>query len=382
MQRTARNTLARYAILALVSAAPALPASAAVSPAVGKALNQAAAAAKSGNTAGAIAAVNTARAAASTAEEKSKSAQMAGYVYTRAGRYADAAAALQSTGAGPRQLAPLYYQAGQYAKAVAEARKAGGEDMQILIAQASARQGKYSEAVSAYNSLIKANGPKPLYLENLAGAQFKAGDKKGYLDTTTRLIRVDASPARWKTLLVNFRQGSMRPEAKLALYHLMAATDTLERPEDFQEFAKLALVSNQAGIAQAALLRGGGATDAMGQKLVQAAASMNTKAAAEAPKLSAAPATAVRGGNAWLGLGQYPRAIAAYDTAIKANGTDADQAKVFKGVAALKAGNVAMGKASFAAVTPANGMKDIADLWGLYAASRGAIAAPAAVKPA
>jgi tetratricopeptide (TPR) repeat protein len=301
---------------------------------------------------------------------------MAGYVYTRAGRYADAAAALQSAGAGSRQLAPLYYQAGQYDRAISEARKAGGEDMQILIAQASTRLGRPKDAVAAYNALIKANGPKPLYLENLAGAQFKAGDKNAYLATTERLIRVDSSPARWRTLLSAFRQNQMRPEAKLALYHLMSSTGTLDKPEDNQEFAKLALVANQAGTAQSALARAGSSgADAMSQKLAQAAAGMSAKAVAEAPKLAAAPATALRGGNAYLGLGQNGPAIAAYDKVIAANGSDADQAKVFKGIAALKAGNVALGKSSFASVSDKNGMKDIADLWKLFASTRGAIAA-------
>ncbi len=378
MQPTGRFVLTRLTALAIVAALPALPASAAVSPAVGKALNQAAAAAKSGNTSAAISAVNAAKAAAKTPEEQQKSAQMAAYVYTRAGRYADAAAALQASGnANPRQLAPLYYQAGQYDKAIAEAKKAGGEDMQILIAQAAAHQGHYNEAVAAYNGLIKANGPKPVYLENLAGAQYKSGDKKGYLATTEKLVRIDGSPARWKTLLVNFQQNEMRPEAKLALFHLMSATGTLDRPQDFQEFAKLALVANQAGIAQAALGKSGGATDAMGQKLAQAAGSMTTKSAAEAPKLAASPATALRGGNAYLGLGQYPQAIAAFDKAIAANGSDADQARVFKGIALLHASNAGAARTAFSAVTDKNGMKDIADLWGLYASTHSGIAAAA-----
>lgn len=373
-----RSLLAGAALLAFTTA---LPAQAAVSPAVGKALNQAAAAAKSGNTAAAISAVNAARAAASSAEEKQKSAQMAGYVFTRAGRYGDAAAALESSGAGARQLAPLYYQAGNYSKASALAKQAGGEEMQILIAQASVKQGKYGDAVNAYNNLIKTNGAKPLYLENLAGAQYKSGDKKGYLATTEKLVRIDGSPARWKALLVNFQQEQMRPEAKLALYHLMSATGTIDRPVDYQEFAKLALVSNQAGIAAGALAKSGGASDAMGQKLAQAAAGMAAKAPAEAPKLAAVPATALRGGNAYLGIGQYGPAIAAYDKVIAANGSDADQAKLFKGIAALKAGNAGVAKTSFAAVGSANGMKDIANLWGLYASTHNGITTPAAAVP-
>ena len=376
MLRTNRYALPRIAALALLAVLPAVSASAAVSPAVGKALNSAASSAKAGNTSAAINAIRTAQAAASTSEEKQKTAQMAGYVYTRAGRYADAANALAGAGASPRQLAPLYYQAGQYDRAIAEARKSGGEDMQILIAQAQSRQGRPAEAVKAYQALIKANGAKPVYLENLSAAQYKMGDKAGYLATTERLIRVDSSPARWQTLLTAMRQNQMRPEAKLALFHLMSATGNLTRSDDLQEFAKLALVSNQSGIAAAALTKSGAtATDAMSQKLAQAATSMTAKAAAEAPKLSANPATATRGGNAYFGLGKFPQAIAAYDKAIAAGGKNADDARLFKGIAALKAGNVPLGKASFASVSSANGLQDIANLWGLYAATRGAIPA-------
>ncbi len=353
----------------------AMPAAAAVSPAVGKALNQAASAAKSGNNAAAISAIKAAESAASSAEEKQKTAQMAGYVYTRAGRYGEAASALQASGAAPRQLAPLYYQAGQYDKAIALARQAGGDDMQILIAQASTKQGKPQDAIKAYNALIKSNGPKPIYLENLAGAQYRAGDKAGYLATTEKLLRFDPSPARWKTLLVDFRTHPMRPEAKLGLYHLMSATNTIDRPEDFSEFAKLALVANQAGTAQAALTRSGGGTDAMSQKMAQAAAGMVAKAPADAAKLSATPATALRGGNAYLGLGQYPQAIAAYGKTIAANGNDADQARLFKGIAALKAGNTALAKQSFDSVTDKNGLNEIAHLWSLYATTRGSAGA-------
>jgi tetratricopeptide (TPR) repeat protein len=378
MRITSGSTLARFAAIALL-AGTAMPAAAAVSPAVGKALNQAASAAKAGNTSAAISAIKTAEAAASTAEEKTKTAQMAGYVYTRAGRYTDAANALASAGAPPRQLAPLYYQAGQYDRAIAEARKAGGEDMQILIAQAQTRQGRPGEAVKAYQALIKANGPKPIYLENLSAAQYKAGDKAGYLATTEKLIRVDSSAGRWNTLLNAFRQNPMRPEAKLAMFHLMDATGNLKAPADFTEFSKLALVAGQSGTAKAALARGNVVgTDPMSQKMSQAADMMAAKSVGEAPKLAANPATALKGGHEFFGIGQYAKAIQAFDKVIAAKGKDADQAQLFKGIAALKSGNVALGKSSFAAVGDANGLKDIAQLWNLFAQTRGAISAPAA----
>lgn len=369
MSRTI-STNARL-LIAAAALAVAVPATAAVSPAVGKALNAASAAAKSRNAAGVQAAIAQARAASKTDEERQKTAQMAGYAFTAVGRYADAAAALEQVGAPCGQLGPLYYRAGQLDKAVSIARKCPGEASQILIAQSLTRQGRHKEAASAYNNLIKTNGPKALYLENLAGAQFKSGDKAGYLATTTRLIKVDPSPNRWKTLLVDLQGQNMRSEAKLALYHLMDSTGTMSRKEDFHDFAKLALINGQAAVAKTALDKSGVTADPMDQKLSAAAASAVAKEGPEATKLSASPATAFKGGNAWLGLNNYPKAIAAYDKAIAGNPASADYARVFKGIAQTKAGQKAAAQATFKAVDEKSGMKDIANLWSLYASTRG-----------
>lgn len=366
MPITARLLIAPLAFAAVLAA----PAAAAVSPAVGKALNAAAAAARSRNAGGVAAAIAQARAASSSAEEKQKTAQMAGYAFTAVGRYADAAAALEQVGAPCNQLAPLYYRAGQLDKAVSIAKGCGGEASQILVAQAYTRQGNHKAAISAYNKLIASNGPKAIYLENLAGAQFKSGDKAGYLATTTRMIKSDPSPARWKVLLTDVQGQNMRSEAKLALYHLMLTTGTLARKEDFHDFAKLAMINGQAAVAKEALSKSGVTNDPMDQKLAAAAAAAVAKEAPEAVKLSASPATAFKGGNAWLGLNDFPKAIAAYDKAIGANGADVDYARVFKGIAAAKAGQKAAAVASFAAVAEKSGMKDVANLWSLYATTR------------
>jgi tetratricopeptide (TPR) repeat protein len=374
MMTFAKSSRSKALLLAaaVASLGLAMPANAAVSKTVGLALQEAQAAVKARNASAAISAVKRAQAAASTAEEKQKSAQMAGYVYTATGRYSDAAAALQSIGAGPSQMAPLYYRAGQYDRAIAEARKGGGEQMQILIAQALLKKGDYKGAVTAYQSLIKANGPKGMYLENLAGAQYKSGDKAGYLATTERLVRSDSSPARWKALLTNFRQNPMRPEAKLAMFHLMSATGTLSRPEDYAEFAKLALIAGQAGVAEQALTKATLPDDAMTKSLVTATARMAASAPKDAVSMSSAPTTAFRGAGAYMGLGQYDKAIATYDKVIAAGGNSADQARVFKGIAALKGGKVAMGKTVLDEVTDKGGMQDIAHLWWLYASTKGA----------
>lgn len=361
-----------FAVAAMLAAGLAVPGAAAVGPAVGKPLTAAQRAAASGNSAAAIASINAARAAARTPEERTKVGQMAAYVYTRAGQYGRAAAELEAMGAPPQQLAGLYYNAGDYGKAASYAKRAGGENMQILIAQVAVKQGRYAEAVTAYNNLIKSNGAKPAYLENLAGAQYKAKEKKGYIATTTRLIKIDPSPARWKTLLINLRQEAMTPDAKLALYHLMSQTGTIDRNEDYLEFAKLALVAGQAGTARDVLAKAGtSGTDAMSVRLGQAATQRAALAAAQAPKLAASPATAMQGGNAYLGLSQYGPAIAAYDKAIAAGGSGADSARLFKGIAQVRAGQAAAGRASFGAIVEASPVKDISNMWSLYASTKG-----------
>jgi tetratricopeptide (TPR) repeat protein len=369
MQRIAARASLAGVLAALVVAAPG---AAAVSSAVGKPLQSAAASAKAGNTGAAIKAVDQARAAAKTDEERRKVAEMAGYVYTRAGQYGKAAAELESIGAPATQLAPLYYQAGQYDKAIAAAKRGGGEGMQVIIAQSYLKTGRSKDAVVAYQNLIRTAGPKPAYLGSLAAAQYKSGDKAGYLATTTKLIKVDSSPERWKALLTNFMQTSMRPEARLASFYLMQQTGAIDRPVDWLDFGKLAIVNNQPGTAVAVLPKAGDLSgDPMSAKLMTAATTRAAPALAAAPKQAASPATALQAGNAFLGAGQYPQAAAAFATAAKAGGTTADQARLYGGIALVKAGNMGAAKAQFAAVDAKSYLKDIADLWSLYVSTKG-----------
>ncbi len=349
-------------------AAPAM--AQALSPAVGKPLQQANAAAKAGNTAAATNAVNQARAAASTPAERRKVAEMAAYVYTRAGNYSRAAAELESIGAPPSQLAPLYYQAREYDKAIAAAKKSG---QTTIVAQSLLMQGKAAEAAKIYEGLVAKNPNNLGYLTNLAGAQFKMGDRKAYLETTTKLVRLDPSPARWRALLADMKGSSMSREAKLALYHLMRETGNLTTAADVQEFAKIAIVSGQAGVAQDVVKAASAsgvlpAGDPMSAKLATAAGTRSQTALAQAPAQAKSPATAFAAGNAFIGAGMYPQAIQAFTTAQQ--GPNASEALLFKGVAQLRSGNAAAAKSSFQAV-PTGSMSDIAGLWALFASTKG-----------
>ena len=209
-------------------------------------------------------------------------------------------------------------------------------------------------------------------LQNLAAAQSKMGDKKGSLATIQKLIKLDPTPARWRALLVDLKSTPMSRDSKLALYHLMRETGNLTTAADVQEFAKLAIVAGQAGVAAdvvktasaAGVLPAG---DPMTSKLVDAAVKRQAATLAGAPAAAKAPATALSAGNAFLGAGQYPQAIAAFTTAQK--GPNAAEATLFKGVAQIRAGQAAAARQSFKAV-PAGPASEIAALWDLYASTK------------
>jgi len=342
----------------------------ALSPAVGKPLQQASAAARAGNNAAAQNFVNQARQAANTQAERTKVAQMAAFVHTRAGQYGQAAAELERIGAPASQLAPLYYQARQYDKAIAAARKSG---QTTIIAQSYLMQGKPGEAAKMYEQMLAKSPNNPALLQNLAGAQFKMGDRKAYLATIQKLIRVDPTPNRWRALLLDMKSAPMSRDAKLGLYHLMRETGNLTTAADVQEFAKIAIVSGQPGVAADAVKAASAsgilpAGDAMTNRLLEASAKRQAAAIAQAPTQAKAPATALAAGHAFMGAGQYPQAIAAYTTAQK--GPNAADATLFKGIAQQRAGQTAAARASFKAV-PAGGYSEVAGLWDLFASTKG-----------
>jgi tetratricopeptide (TPR) repeat protein len=292
---------------------------------------------------------------------------MAAFVYTRAGNFAKAAAELEAIGAPASQIAPLYYQARQYDKAIAAAKKSG---QTTIIAQSYLMQGKAADAAKIYQQIVAKEPNNPTALQNLAGAQYKMGDRAAYLQTTQKLIRLDPTPNRWRALLLDLKNAPMQRDAKLGLYHLMRQTGTLTTAADVQDFAKVAIVAGQPGVAADVVKNAGEvmpATDAMNARLVEAATKRQTAVIAQAPAQAKSPATALAAGNAYLGAGMYPQAIAAYNVA--KGGPNADTATLFKGIAQVRAGDAAGARATFDSLKTGP-MADVASLWSLYASTK------------
>ena len=370
----------KLSIAVLLGAAAAMPLTAvplldspafaqALSAAVGKPLQQASTAAKAGNIAAAKTAVDQARAAAKTPAERTKVGEMAAFVYTRGGQFAQAAAELERIGAPSTQIAPLYYQAKQYDKAIEHARKGG---QSTIIAQSYLMQGKTADAAKIYEQMLARNPNNPSVLQNLAGVQFKMGDKKAYLATTEKLIKLDPTPERWRALLLDVKNQKLSNQSKLALYHLMQETGNMTNPADVQDFAKIAIVSNQAGVAANVLKTAGEKgvikpDDAMNARMMQAAGQRQAQAISGAPAAAKAPATALDAGNAFIGAGQYPQAVAAFTTAEK--GPKAAEASLFKGIAQVRAGNVSAARTTFTGLNSGD-LGEVAGLWQLYTSTK------------
>lgn len=352
----------------IVSAAPA--AAQAVSQAVGKPLQDAMAAAKKRQSAQAVAKIGEARKAAKTDFERRKVTEAAAYVYTATGQYAKAAAELESIGGTPNQIAPLYYQAGQYQKAAQIASKSNSADMQLIVAQSYVKLNQHAQAANAYKKLIAAGGAKKQYLEGLAGAQYRSGDKAGYLGTVEKLIRVDPSPSNWKALLHNLRGETMPAGAKLGLYMLIDATGNLSSQAEFNEFVQLSATNGAPGLGfqamKSGIEKGKLPTDPRTQNTLRGVETRAKQAQAQVAKLAASkvPADLITAGKTYYGLGQYDVAAATFS---KAGNTP--EALLLKGIAQVRAGQGAAAKSTFASVKGA-GFQDVASLWSLYSSTK------------
>lgn len=353
-----------YAALEAPAAAQTLP------PAVGRPLQSAQAAARAGNYQAALNSIDQARAAASTPAERRAVAQMAAFVHTQARNYGRAAAELEAIGAPPAQLAPLYYQARQYDKAIAAARRSG---QTTIIAQSYMMMGNAAEAAKIYQQMVDRSPNNVNALSNLAAAQYKMGDRAAYQQTVTRLIRLDPSPQRWRTLLGEMKGARMSREARLGLFHLMRQTGALTTRADVEEFAKLAITGGQPGAAITAIQDAARAgviepNDPAMQRLVQAAAQRQQQASQQAPAQARNPQTALQAGNAFLGAGNFQQATAAFVTAQR--GPNAQEATLYRGISELLAGNPASARATLGGIS-SGPLADVANLWALYAATRG-----------
>jgi hypothetical protein len=270
-------------------------------------------------------------------------------------------------------------------------------DMGLAIAKSKVESGDVAGGVAEIDKVIKADeasgqkAPEDLYRYAVA-KMYKTPDRAGTLDWVKRWLTAYPTAKNWRDAIIVF--GFQGPTAaqlgkaqKMDLYRLMSVTGSLADQGDYIQYGQYA---NDLGLpdeAKTVITKGKSsgkissgdpsATAILAQanrgiSSEGSLASLATKAASSA-KGDLAQQTA----DAYLGQGNYAKAIELYQLALQKGVTHTDETKLHLGIAQAMSGDKASAATQFAAVQPGPN-KDVATLWQTWAAAGTSGAAPAA----
>ncbi|MDO6414729.1 hypothetical protein Q4F19_10095 [Sphingomonas sp. BIUV-7] len=223
--------------------------------------------------------------------------------------------------------------------------------------------------------------PEAWYQRGIAiGYGAKAGPDKAAINAITAdLARkwVSAYPTKsnWRDSLVIYRDSSkLDPDTEIDLYRLLYATGGMKGERDYMDYV-LATYLRYPGEAQMVLNAGtsSGQVNPAGKNaseikgIVSAKVPADKASLASAGKSANAAATgkvALNTADAFLGYGEWTKAVELYKLALQKGGVDANVVNVRLGMALAKSGDAAGAKAAFAQVTGPR--KPLADLWTVY----------------
>lgn len=273
-------------------------------------------------------------------------------------------------------------------------------DMTLALARAKVQSGDIPGGIASLDQVVKADeakGQKPPedFYKYAVANLYKTNDRATTLDWVKRWLTAYPSTANWRNAIIVFGfQGPTaarlgKPE-KLDLYRLMNATGALADRGDYIEYAQYA---NDLGLpdeAKSVIAKGKAAgkitaSDSDAAAISKAAAngiasegslaSLATKAASSA-KGDLAQQTA----DAYLGQGNYAKAIELYKLALQKGVNNSDLTNMHLGIAEAMSGDKASAATQFAAVQN-EPSKDIASLWGAYVSGTGTATAAATAAP-
>ena len=269
------KVVAAVATLLLALAGPGLSLgqvahAAAVSQAVGKALNEARAQAGSRNYSGAVASAKQALAAAKNGDERFKSLEMLAYIYGVSGNRSGAADTLESMiGSGQlsgdqvrgksKDLCTLRYQAQQWDRAIRAcgdyASRYNDGATRSLVAQIYFQQRNYSKAAQLLRQSIGGGStPSKNVLQTLARCYFELHDAAGMQWANEQMVTYYPEARYWGDLLTVV-QNKVRNNTRfdLDILRLREATGTIKVPSGIMELAQLALQLQLSAEAKASL---------------------------------------------------------------------------------------------------------------------------------
>ena len=321
--------------------------------------------------------------------------ELSWYVLYERKDYAGAAAALERAVTSPfappadavqrmKPLAQIYAEGKNYAKAAEFGNKylatnPTDANMAILVAQSYYLSEDYANTRTTAEKYAGVSKPPNEQLLKLALASSVAlNDRAGVMRSLESLVRSYPQQKYWEDLLTNQLYETKGDREMRTLYRLMDQTNTLDKGEEYSEFASVLLSGGYPGEAQQVLERGTSSNvftgDARGRAQseldkAKAQAAIDRKDLPGAEKSLAAAKTGnemVAIGKLYFSTGEYAKAVDAIQKGLAKGGvTDSDDANALLGVAQARAGNLAGARTAFEAVKDAK-YAAIARLWLLY----------------
>ncbi|MFZ0502016.1 MAG: tetratricopeptide repeat protein [Steroidobacteraceae bacterium] len=377
-----------------------------VSREVGKPLKAAQDALKKGDYTGALQQLDTADALPKkTPYEQYLINEMKGYAYVRTKQYPLAEKAFEAelvSGFTPpdqvktltNALAQLSYQGKNYDKAIEYGQQSidkGFADAQMptLVAQAYYLKGDWRGVVRFEKSQIAAQeksgaAPSNESLQLLLSGCLKinpAGDDPCANGALQELVIYHPKPEYWQQLLYSMFKTVKSDRNLLQTYRLADEVQVLKRPEDFTDFAQLAIEAGSPGEAEQVIQQGMQAnifpdsrTKGKAQRLLvdaQKAAKRDEQTLDKSAQQAASASTGnqdVGLGLAYFGYQQYDKAVQALQQGISKGGLkDPQSAYLLLGIAQYKAGNKTAALQSFKSVKGDPTLEHLATLWSLRA---------------
>ena len=328
---------------------------------------------------------------------------MLAFAYIRTNNYADAAKAMEAeiedgfTPAAEQQqkiraLAALHYQLKNYDKAIEFGQRAlkggfGEEETKKIVGQAYYLKGDWKDTLKFEEGLVDAaikagQNPSSESLQLVLSACVKMEDTACQTKALEKLVAYYPKPEYWSNLLFGLMKETASSDSNtLQTFRLMSEVDVLKSSDDFIELAQLAMDAGSPGEAQRALQRGfdknvfaDQRTKDKAQRLLDKA---KLKAAADLPTLDKsavdadASPTGIKNaamGLAYLGYGQYDKAVDQYTRAVTKGGLhNPSETQLMLGIAALKASHKDDAVKAFKAVKGDPILERLASLWALHA---------------
>jgi tetratricopeptide (TPR) repeat protein len=329
--------------------------------------------------------------------------EMYGFVYVRTQQYAEAAKALEAGLSSGfleeaevpnrvKALAQVNYQIKNYDKAIEFGNRAvkGGyadDDMLTLVAQAYYIKGDYKGTIGfvdgfVTNQIKAGQAPKEQSLQLVMSSCVKLDDAECTTKALERLVSYHPKTEYWQNLLYSmFQQADQTDKSLLHVYRLATEVDVLKRPDDYTEFAQLALEAGSPGEAQAVLEKGMAKnvfTDARlldrNKRLLETAKKQAAADLASLDKIAKDAAAGKTGdkdvsvGLAYLGYRQFDKAVEAINRGLGKPGVQNEgEARLLLGIAELGKGNKEEAQKAFKAVKGDPKLERIANLWSLHA---------------